>query len=92
MVVKGRSVLAAHCPLCGKEHRYDKGVPGGPESTEIVALGFSDEWLPCQYDLPGNFWRVLLLPTRRRRPPQPGDRLQPPERAADGERNAGPPR
>jgi hypothetical protein len=75
---RGRTVLAAHCPLCGAEHRYDKGAAGGPETEELLARGFTDEWRPCQFDLPGNFWRIFVGRTPRRRPsrrPAPG---QPP--------------
>ena len=67
----GRAILAARCPLCGREHRYDKGGPNDPEVAELQALGFSEEWLPCQYDLPGNFWRITFGNVRRRRPAPP---------------------
>jgi len=42
------------------EHRYDKGLVDGGEIEQIRLQGFSDEWMPCQWDLPGNFWRVML--------------------------------
>ena len=67
----GRTVVAARCPMCGREHRYDKGAPSDPEVAELQALGFSEEWLPCQYDLPGNFWRITFGNVRRRRPVPP---------------------
>jgi hypothetical protein len=57
---QGRVAIVARCPLCGGEHRYDKGPVGAEEIEEIRSLGFSDEWLPCQMDLPGNFWRVVI--------------------------------
>jgi hypothetical protein len=72
----GRAFVSAWCPLCGKEHRYDKGDPSGPEIEEIRARGSTDEWMPCQGDLPGNFWRIVISgskdggrpgPPRRRR-------------------------
>ena len=79
----GHAWIAARCPLCGREHRYDKGAAGGEEAAELQAAGFSDEWLPCQYDLPGNFWRVTFgrAPQRRRggqRGPRP--EAPPPQR------------
>lgn len=58
--VHGRAIIAAQCPLCAVEHRYDKGVADGREIERIRLQGFTDEWLPCQWDLPGNFWRVVL--------------------------------
>ena len=67
----GRAVLAARCPLCDREHRYDKGAPADPEVAELHVQGFSEEWLPCQYDLPGNFWRITFGNVRRRRPGPP---------------------
>jgi hypothetical protein len=72
ITVGGRTVLVARCPLCGREHRYDKGPSGGEEATELAARGFSDEWLPCQYDLPGNYWRILIghRPGRGHKPPR----------------------
>jgi len=83
--VRGRAVLAAHCPLCGAEHRYDKGPVGGEEAEEVLARGFSDEWRPCQFDLPGNFWRIIVGRQPRRRPrrgagqrPAPQPRSDPP--------------
>lgn len=69
--IKGRAVLTARCPLCNREHRYDKGPSGGPEAIEVAERGFSDEWLPCQLDLPGNFWRVIVAGGRRKRPRTP---------------------
>lgn len=65
----GRIVLAARCPLCGQEHRYDKGSVVEPDTGELLAAGFSDEWMPCQFDLPGNFWRITVVSQRRRRSP-----------------------
>lgn len=65
---RGRAVLAAHCPLCGREHRYDKGPIDDPAVAELQDQGFSEEWLPCQLDLPGNFWRITFGRERRRRP------------------------
>lgn len=56
----GRAYVSARCPLCGKEHRYDKGDPGGPEIAEIRKRGSTDEWMPCQGDLPGNYWRIII--------------------------------
>jgi hypothetical protein len=60
MTVGGEAVIVARCPLCGNEHRYNKGEAAGAEMEEIRRLGFTDEWLPCQHDLPGNYWRVVL--------------------------------
>jgi hypothetical protein len=56
----GRAVVVARCPLCGEEHRYDKGTAGGEEIESLRKVGFTDEWLPCQMDLPGNFWRIVI--------------------------------
>jgi hypothetical protein len=56
----GHAIIAAQCPLCAKEHRYDKGLAEGAEIEQVRLQGFSDEWMPCQWDLPGNFWRVML--------------------------------
>lgn len=67
----GRAILAARCPLCGHEHRYDKGSPNDPDVAELHALGFSEEWLPCQWDLPGNYWRITFGNVRRRKPNPP---------------------
>jgi hypothetical protein len=53
-------VIIARCPLCGEEHRYKKGEAGGEEIEAIRKQGFTDEWLPCQHDLPGNFWRIVI--------------------------------
>ncbi len=74
ITVNGEAFLVARCPLCGREHRYDKGPAGGGEATELTARGFSDEWLPCQYDLPGNFWRIVVgnRPGRGRKPAHGG--------------------
>jgi hypothetical protein len=58
--VAGLASVVARCPLCGEEHRYPKGAAGGDEIAEIRKRGFTDEWLPCQVDLPGNFWRVVI--------------------------------
>lgn len=60
LTIEGEAVIAANCPLCGDEHRYAKGAIGGPEIEEIRRRGFTDEWLPCQRDLPGNYWRVTI--------------------------------
>lgn len=57
---EGQAVLVARCPLCGADHRYPKGNVNGPEVEELRRRGFSDEWLPCQVDMPGNFWRVAI--------------------------------
>lgn len=64
----GRAVLAARCPMCGGEHRYDKGPIGDPTLDDLQDLGFSEEWMPCQLDLPGNFWRITFGRERRRKP------------------------
>jgi hypothetical protein len=56
----GQASVVARCPLCGEEHRYGKGAAGGEEIAEIRSRGYTDEWLPCQHDLPGNFWRVVI--------------------------------
>ena len=61
---KGRAVVVARCPLCGEEHRYDKGDAGGDEIELLRKLGYTDEWLPCQMDLPGNFWRIIITSGR----------------------------
>lgn len=58
--VRGHAIIAAQCPLCALEHRYDKGLVDGGEIEQIRRQGFTDEWMPCQWDLPGNFWRVML--------------------------------
>jgi hypothetical protein len=60
LAIEGEAVIAAQCPLCGREHRYHKGSASGEEIAEIRRRGFTDEWLPCQGDLPGNFWRVVI--------------------------------
>jgi hypothetical protein len=59
--VAGEAVIVARCPLCGGEHQYNKGEAGGAVMEEIRRLGFTDEWLPCQHDLPGNYWRVVVV-------------------------------
>jgi hypothetical protein len=81
-------MLVARCPLCGREHRYDKGPTGGEEAAELTARGFSDEWLPCQYDLPGNFWRIVLgnRPGRGRKPGRAAHGAQAPARAEEPRR------
>ena len=66
--VRGHAIIAAQCPLCSMEHRYDKGLADGREIELIRKQGFTDEWLPCQWDLPGNFWRVVLGHHCRRSP------------------------
>lgn len=60
----GRAIVSARCPLCGIEHRYDKGDANGEEIAEIRTRGSTDEWLPCQADLPGNFWRIVISSNR----------------------------
>ena len=67
----GHAVLAARCPLCGREHRYDKGLIDTPEVNDLQERGFSEEWMPCQLDLPGNFWRISFGRGDRRRRPGP---------------------
>ena len=71
-------VLVARCPFCGCEHRYNKSADSEEPLDDIVARGFTDEWLPCQHDLPGNFWRIFVGRSRRRRKPVPA-----PQSAAD---------
>jgi hypothetical protein len=100
ITVGGRTVLVARCPLCGREHRYDKGPVGGEEAIELTARGFSDEWLPCQYDLPGNFWRIVVGkgPARGRKtgrgghapPPAQSDEPRRGERHGERTRRRGP--
>ena len=68
-----RRLIAVTCPFCGLEHRYDKGVLRDPEVQALLQRGFTDEWAPCQLDLPGNFYRVLL-PRRGDRRLARGDR------------------
>ncbi|MDQ2652748.1 MAG: hypothetical protein M3Z20_06855 [Chloroflexota bacterium] len=65
--VRGHAIIAARCPLCATEHRYDKGLVDGSEIEQIRQQGFTDEWLPCQWDLPGNFWRIVLSNQGRRK-------------------------
>jgi hypothetical protein len=62
---RGRAVVVARCPLCGEEHRYDKGAAGGEEIELLRQVGYTDEWLPCQADLPGNFWRIVIVGGRQ---------------------------
>jgi RNase P subunit RPR2 len=57
----GQAFVVARCPLCGQEHRYNKGDSQGEEIQEIRKLGFTEEWMPCQHDLPGNFWRIAIV-------------------------------
>lgn len=61
----GRAIIVARCPLCGEEHRYDKGDAGGEEVETIRRRGYTEEWLPCQHDLPGNFWRIVIASARQ---------------------------
>lgn len=63
---KGIAYVVARCPLCHQEHRYGKGPPEGEEIAELRRQGYTEEWLPCQLDLPGNFWRVTIAPPRSR--------------------------
>lgn len=74
--IRGRAVIAAKCPLCALEHRYDKGATDGGEIAEIRHQGYTDEWLPCQWDLPGNFWRVMLSGHGRRSSMRHGERAR----------------
>ena len=62
---RGRALVVARCPLCGEEHRYDKGAAGGEEIESLRKVGYTDEWLPCQLDLPGNFWRIVITGGRQ---------------------------
>src|SRR5215212_4342942 len=62
---RGRAFVVARCPLCGEEHRYDKGAPGGEEIESLRRAGYTDEWLPCQMDLPGNYWRIVITGGRQ---------------------------
>ena len=68
----GRCLIVVACPFCGAEHRYDKGPRRDPAVRTLLERGFTDEWAPCQRDLPGNFYRVLL--------PRGGRRSRPPDR------------
>ena len=61
----GRATIVARCPLCHAEHRYDKGEANGEEIAAIRKLGYTEEWLPCQKDLPGNFWRITITSGRQ---------------------------
>ena len=61
----GRAIIVARCPLCGEEHRYEKGEASGEELELIRRRGYTEEWLPCQKDLPGNFWRILISSSRQ---------------------------
>ena len=74
--VHGHVIIAAHCPFCALEHRYDKGLAGEGEIEQIRRQGFTDEWLPCQWDLPGNFWRVTLTGNGYRTSIRQGKRIQ----------------
>ena len=65
VIAGGRAAVVARCPLCGSEHRYEKGEASGEEIAEIRKSGFTDEWLPCQVDLPGNFWRIAISSGRQ---------------------------
>jgi hypothetical protein len=65
VIAGGRAAVVARCPLCGREHRYEKGAAGGEEIEAIRKHGFTDEWLPCQVDLPGNFWRIAISSGRQ---------------------------
>lgn len=76
-VVRGEATIVARCPLCGAEHRYRKGLANGEDIEEIRQRGFTDEWLPCQADLPGNFWRVVISGGR------PGGKSGGPRRAQE---------
>jgi len=72
LLTTGSSVtLVMRCSLCGKEHRYDKSPLPKPELEELRRAGFSEEWLPCQHDLPGNFARITFGPGPRRPPSHP---------------------
>ena len=62
---RGRAVIVARCPLCGEENRYDKGEAGGDEIESLRQVGYTDEWLPCQMDLAGNFWRIVITGARQ---------------------------
>ncbi len=68
ITINGEVVLVVTCPLCGATHRYAKGEPGGESVRDLRAAGFSEEWLPCQRDLPGNFIRITFGENRRHRP------------------------
>ena len=67
---RGRALVVARCPLCGEEHRYDKGAAGGEEIESLRKVGYTDEWLPCQMDLPGNFWRIVITGSRQGTKPE----------------------
>jgi hypothetical protein len=67
---RGRALVVARCPLCGEEHRYDKGAAGGEEIESLRKIGYTDEWLPCQLDLPGNFWRIVITGGRQSAKPE----------------------
>ena len=56
----GRCLIEVTCPFCGAEHRYDKGPLRDPEVQALLERGFTDEWVSCQRDLLGNFYRILL--------------------------------
>ena len=76
ITIGGTVFLVARCPLCRHEHRYDKGPPGGEEIAALLRQGYSDEWLPCQGDLPGNFWRIVLAENRAKGGPPTGKRVK----------------
>jgi hypothetical protein len=60
LCIDGQAFVVATCPLCRREHRYGKGDVKGEEIADVRRRGFTDEWLPCQKDLPGNYWRVVI--------------------------------
>jgi hypothetical protein len=60
LTVDGQAIVVAICPLCSREYRYRKGAVGGEEIAEVRRRGYTDEWLPCQADMPGNYWRVVI--------------------------------
>lgn len=72
----GHAIVSARCPLCGNEHRYDKGDANGEDIEEIRKRGSTDEWLPCQGDLPGNFWRIVIAGHRQGGKPEPRRRAR----------------
>ncbi len=75
-ISQGRAFVTARCSLCGKEHRYEKGDARGEVIEQIRKSGFTDEWLPCQADLPGNFWRVVIASGRQGTKPSLPRRLK----------------
>ena len=76
LTIDGEAIVAAMCPLCRHEHRYRKGSASGDEIAEVRSRGFTDEWLPCQLDLPGNYWRVVIANTKARRAAKPQGRAE----------------